>query len=244
MKKGLPKILNNICSNFVIIGLLVLVFCASFAFNDLSAVFSNGTEKVIYNGNKTINNVSLMINVYTGNEYIEPILNVLDEYGVKITFFVGGCWVAKNEELFSKIVMAGHEIGNHGYFHKDHANLNYDANYNEILVTHKLVKQLTGVEMKLFAPPSGSFSSTTLAVASELGYSTIMWSKDTIDWRDKDENLVYSRATKNISNGDLILMHPTQHTLNALGRVLNYFKSKNFNVVTVGENINFHSEGS
>jgi len=229
--------LNDIFSNLIIITLVALVFCAGFAFNDLSVVFSQGVGKAIYNGDKSRNNISLMINVYTGTEFIEPILSLLDEYGVKVTFFVGGCWVAKNEECFLKIVSAGHEIGNHGYFHKDHTKLNYDANYNEIFVTHELIKQLAGIEMNLFAPPSGSYDSTTLTVASDLNYSTIMWSKDTIDWRDKDENLVYSRATKNLSNGDLILMHPTQHTLNALTKILNYIKSLNFNIVKVSENI-------
>ena len=239
MKVNGRKVFYNVFSNLVIVSLLVMVFCAGFAFNDLSTVFVQNDEKVIYNGNKNFNNVSLMINVYWGNEFIEPILNVLDKYEVKATFFVGGSWVAKNEETFFKIVMAGHEIGNHGYFHKDHAKLDHDANYNEIMVTHKLVKQLVGIEMNLFAPPSGSFGTITLDVASELNYRTIMWSKDTIDWRDKDENLVYSRATKNLANGDLILMHPTRHTLNALDKILNYFKSKNFKAVIVSENIGF-----
>ena len=74
--------------------------------------------------------------------------------------------------------------------------------------------------MNLFAPPSGSVNSTVVTSAENLGYKTIMWSKDTIDWRDKDENLIFSRATKNISSGDLILMHPTNATAQALENIL------------------------
>ena len=91
--------------------------------------------------------------------------------------------------------------------------------------------------MNLFAPPSGSFSQNTLDVASELGYKTIMWSKDTIDWRDKDSNLVYTRATKSIKGGDLVLMHPTKHTLEALPQIIDYYNSINMKVVTVSENL-------
>jgi peptidoglycan/xylan/chitin deacetylase (PgdA/CDA1 family) len=64
-----------------------------------------------------------------------------------------------------------------------------------------------------------------------------MWSKDTIDWRDKDVNLIIKRATKNPENGDLILMHPKPHTLSALGEIIDFYIGLGFNVVTVGENV-------
>lgn len=236
-KRFKSKFFCSFFSNITIVALLVMVYCAGFAFNNLSTTFWEKSDKAIYNGDIQKNNVSLMINVYWGTEYVQPILQILNKYDVKATFFVGGCWIAKNEEVFLKIVSYGHEIGNHAYFHKDHQKLDYDGNYNEIAVTHKLVKQLVGVEMTLFAPPSGSFDNTTLQVASDLNYRTIMWSKDTIDWRDKDESLVFSRATKNLKNGDLILMHPTQHTLNALEKIIKFIKDKNFNLVSVSDNI-------
>ena len=69
----------------------------------------------------------------------------------------------------------------------------------------------------------------------ELGYSVIMWSKDTIDWRDKDANLIYTRATNNISGGDFILAHPTECTLKSLPLILEYYKLNNFNATTVSE---------
>jgi len=64
-----------------------------------------------------------------------------------------------------------------------------------------------------------------------------MWSKDTIDWRDKDSELCYSRATKNAKSGELILMHPTEHTLKALPNIINYYKENNFTITTVSDNI-------
>ena len=64
-----------------------------------------------------------------------------------------------------------------------------------------------------------------------------MWSKDTIDWRDKDTQLIVKRATSNVKNGDLVLMHPTKNTADALGTILKFYIENGFKVVPVGENI-------
>ena len=65
----------------------------------------------------------------------------------------------------------------------------------------------------------------------------ILWSKDTIDWRDRDQSLIYRRATENIAGGDLVLMHPTAETVSALPSVLAYYREQDLQVVPVSENI-------
>lgn len=199
--------------------------------------FNHENNDVLYNGNRDSNKVSFMINVYWGNEYIEPILDVLDEYNVKTTFFVGGSWVNKYPELLQEIYNRGHEIGNHGYFHKDQDKLDYDGNYEEIDVCHKIVKSTIGVDMNLFAPPSGAFNSSTLEASNYLGYKTIMWTLDTIDWRDQDSNLIFSRATKKVKGGDFILAHPTAKTLEALPNILSFYKANNLVATTVSDTL-------
>lgn len=223
-------------ANFIIFSILMFFITLTLS-NNSQSVFGSNSSNPIYNGNINSNKVSLMINVYWGTEYLDDMLDVLKKYNVKTTFFVGGQWVEKEQEMLIKIKDYGHEIGNHGYFHSDHDKLSYQQNYEEIKTCHTLVEKLTNVSMNLFAPPSGSFSKTTLNVANDLGYKTIMWSKDTIDWRDKDENLVYNRATKNVKGGDLILMHPTEHTLKALPKILDYYKSNNIVATTVSETL-------
>jgi len=176
-----------------------------------------------------------MINVYWGTEYLDDILKILKDNGIKTTFFIGGTWASKENDILKKIIADGHEIGNHGYYHKEHEHLSYERNREEIEICHKLVASITGVEMNLFAPPGGSFSQTTLSVAQSLGYKTIMWSRDTIDWRDKDANLIYERATKDLKGGDLVLMHPTKCTLEALPSIINYITAHNLSATTVSE---------
>lgn len=236
MPKLREKIFVSVISNIAIFLVVLGVFAVSFSGRIVSVINASG-EKPYYHGDESKNRASLMINVYWGTEYIEGMLNILNEYGAKCTFFVGGSWAQKNPEVLMKICDAGHEIGNHGQFHKDHKNISADKNREEIEVCHRTVEKIAGRTMDLFAPPSGSFSDTTLKVASSLGYRTIMWSRDTIDWRDKDKNLVFSRATAKLKNGDLILMHPTEHTLAALKDILEYFKEHGFDAVTVTKNI-------
>ncbi len=223
-------------SNLIIA--LVIACVGGFAvFAGLSIVPTTAVSGVYYNGDTTKNDVTLMINVYWGTEYLDDMLEILNNYNVKTTFFIGGTWAVLNEDYLTKIYESGHELANHGYHHKDHDKLDEAGNLNEISTTHKIVKELTGVEMDLFAPPSGAYDSLTVTCAEQLGYHTIMWTRDTIDWRDHDSNLIYSRAVKNAKGGDLILMHPTEATVEALPRIIEFFQANNFNLTTVSENI-------
>lgn len=231
MKKLTVKRLRIIAvcvSLFLIAGLTAICFLSK----PTVSIVSGESYAPIYKGNEEKPQVSLMFNVYENTEIVNGILDLLNKYGVKATFFVGGCWADDNNDTLIRIYTEGHTLGNHGYFHKNHKKLTEAENIAEISNNHQLVLAITGFSMNLFAPPSGAFSKSTLIAVEKLGYRTIMWSKDTIDWRDEDENLVFKRATE-IQNGDFILMHPKQHTLNALTKILDFYKEKGIAVVTV-----------
>ncbi len=229
------KFLRLILGNIVICATVVTL--AVFAFAKRSSDAGAQSAEPYYSG-KSNTKISLMVNVYWGTEYIAPMLDVLAKYNVKTTFFVGGSWAAGNAETLKAIYGAGHEIGNHGYFHKDHSKLDDAYNRKEIISAHDVVKDVLGVDMTLFAPPSGAFGKGTLAVAEELGYKTVMWTRDTIDWRDHDADVIYKRAVKNIKGGDLILMHPTDCTLKALERIIIETFSNNLGIAPVSEVLN------
>ena len=214
--------------------LLVSIIACTYFFVDNTAVAVDGVQnQPIYNGSRNENRVALMFNCYEGAEIIEKIAKILEKNGFCATFFFGGCFADDNVDLIKMLIEGGHEIGNHGYFHKDHSKLDYDGNMREIKNTHELILAQTGIVMNLFAPPSGAFSKTTLSICEKLHYKMILWSVDTIDWRDKSEKIVYNRATKNISGGDLVLMHPKEHTLKALPEILKYYVERGLVVTTV-----------
>ncbi|MBE5748024.1 MAG: polysaccharide deacetylase [Clostridiales bacterium] len=236
MKKTGEKLFVNVFVNVIICLVIISIFSLSLAGEVLTFATAE-SDKPIYKGNQQKNNVSLMFNVYQGTEYIDGILQTLEKHNAKATFFVGGSWVAKNQSVLKKIADSKNEIGNHGFLHRNHDKISLEKNKEEISLCHDIVFKTCGVKMTLFAPPSGAFSSSTLVAASELGYKTIMWSKDTIDWRDHDKNVIFRRAVKNLSNGDLVLMHPTKETLEALDDVLAEIKRQNFEVVAVSNNL-------
>ncbi len=233
MKKPSKRAITAI-TNFILVLVIAVVGTVCFLPNSASA--SSIEEEVYYRG-KSEDGVSLMFNVYQGAQEVKGILDVLDEYDAKATFFLGGCWADDNVAVVQEIVARGQEIGSHGYFHRDHDKLNYEENKLEISRSVEFLTLATGITVTLFAPPSGAYSNATVRAAQSLDLKTVMWSKDTIDWRDKDETVCFSRATKEIKGGDLVLMHPTPHTLAALPNVLKYYREQNLHAITVSENL-------
>ena len=193
-------------------------------------------ENVYYRGSSK-DGVSLMFNVYWGTKEVYGILDVLDEYEAKATFFIGGSWADDNVECLKEIASRGHELASHGYFHRDHDKLDYSANYQEIKTSVDFISTAAGTQVTLFAPPSGAYNEDTVKAALALNLKTVMWSKDTIDWRDKNKEDCFRRATKNAKGGDLVLMHPMAHTLEALPSVLQYYRDNGLKPITVGENL-------
>ena len=228
------KLWLNAVTNLVVVVLALSVGIVCFLPVESQTV--SGESNVYRSGNSD-NGVSLMFNVYWGTNEVYQILDVLDEYSAKATFFIGGCWADDNVECIKEIVHRGHEIGNHGYFHKDQNKLSESQNREEILRCNQFIYLSTGVQPTLFAPPSGAYNEDTLTSVKRLNMKTILWSNDTIDWRDKDSSTVYLRATKNVQAGAFVLMHPMPHTVKALPDVLKEYKRKGLTAITVGSNL-------
>ncbi|MBQ8375154.1 MAG: polysaccharide deacetylase family protein [Clostridia bacterium] len=233
MKK--KNLLMHIATNFALGCLVLSVALACFLPVESETV--GGESEIYRTGNESSGGVSLMFNVYWGTDEVYEILETLDEYEAKATFFIGGCWADDNVQCLKDILARGHELGNHGYFHKDHDKLSAEANREEIVRCNQFVALATGFTPTLFAPPSGAYNDDTLSVAAQLNMKTILWTKDTIDWRDKNASLIYTRATKDIKAGAFILMHPMEATANALPDILKYYQSQNLRAITVGENL-------
>lgn len=176
------------------------------------------------------NGITLTFNVYQGKEQVESILRILKDYNVGATFFIGGCWANKNAETVRKIDKLGFVLGSHGYYHYDHSKLDYRKNYDEIKKSIDCLESIINKKITLFAPPSGAYNDQTLSACSDLGLSVILWSKDTIDWRDQDVDIIVERATENLKQNDIILMHPTKATVIALPKIIENIFSQNMKI--------------
>ena len=226
----------HFASNLVL-GVLVLSVGALCLAPVEQTAYTSGGETKIYRNAETGDGVSLMFNVYWGTDEVYRILDILEKRSAKATFFIGGSWADDNIDCIKTIVEKGHELGNHGYFHKDHDKLDYLQNKKEIESCNQFLAISVGVTPTLIAPPSGAYNSNTLSAVSELSMKTVLWSKDTIDWRDKNASIIYKRATNNIKKGDFILMHPMMATADALEDILIYYEKQNLPVITVSENL-------
>ncbi len=229
----LLKAVTNITLCFLVISVGALCFAP---IDD--SVETEGEKTELYrSASESSGCVSLTFNVYWGTDEVYDILNTLKRHDAKATFFIGGCWADDNVECLRAIYADGHEIGNHGYFHKAHDKLSYEANLKEISDCNRFIELAIGVKPTLFAPPSGAYGENVLSVCKQLQMRTILWSKDTIDWRDKNASVIYRRATKNVVAGDFILMHPMKETAAALDDILKYYESKALHAVTVSEHL-------
>ena len=237
INKRIDSLSLKIISNLVISVLMLSIgiLCLAPTQKDIA---TEGNESNVYrSATQNAKGVSLMFNVYWGTDEVYQILDILTEHEAKATFFIGGCWADDNVECLKEIYAQGHEIGNHGYFHKEHSKMDLSANQKEIGDCNRFIKLALGMDCKLFAPPSGAYSVDTITACKSLHMKTILWSKDTIDWRDKNPSLIYTRATKNVQSGDFILMHPMAATVSALDDILKYYENNSLKVVTVSENL-------
>lgn len=103
------------------------------------------------------------------------ILNTLEKYGIKATFFVIGENVRKYPELAREIASRGHALGVHGYSHKLLAGLDYREIRRELADSVDAIREVTGLSAKLFRPPGGLLDQSIAAEAARLGLTTMMW---------------------------------------------------------------------
>ena len=217
---------------------ILLMLIGLFLFINQGHVFSVAaryTGNPVYKATEEKESAALLCNVVWGTEYVGPMLDILDRCGAKATFFLGGQWAEENPDLVQRMTAEGHQIANHGYAHKHHAGMSLEENREEIQKAETAIEEITGIKTDLFAPPYGEFDKTTLQVADGMGYTTVMWSVDTIDWRGDGVDAILKRVLEKAGPGDFILMHPTEDTVKALPIIIERLSDTGVGFVTVGE---------
>ena len=175
--------------------------------------------------------VALTCNIDLGweDEYVISILETLKKERVHITFNVTGRWAEKSKDLLLRIKKEGHEIGNHGHRHLDYATLSYDENYEQISTSKKIIEDALGEKTRFFQAPAGSFGTNTVKAAENLNYICFKWDVDTIDCQDKDnpDKIIERIKKKEIVDGSIILMHPTDATTKCIDDIIQIIRDKN-----------------
>lgn len=164
------------------------------------------SEKVIY----------LTFDAGYENGNMPAILDALKKHNVTATFFVVGHFIEENGDLIDRMNKEGHIVGNHSYSHPDMTTLSDEKFLEEFKKNEELYKEITGEDMvKVYRPPQGKYSETTLKNAKNLGYKTIFWSLAYVDWYDdkqptKEE--AFDKLLTRIHPGAIVLLHSTSKT--------------------------------
>jgi peptidoglycan-N-acetylglucosamine deacetylase len=117
------------------------------------------------------------------------LLDQLKEFGIKATFFVVGRNIANPQGLaiIERMAAEGHQIGNHSYNHRRLTELDSAQIEHEIKQTEDLIGSLDN-GIKLFRPPFGFRNAEVDRTAAVLGYKSVLWTVDTLDWREHYKN--------------------------------------------------------
>ena len=166
--------------------------------------------------------------------YTAHLLDILDQYGAKATFFLIGSKVSGQASVVRSIQARGHQLGNHSWSHPELPKLSVDQIAGEIDQTNNAIKQAVGTKPNIIRPPYGAFNRAVLEQFRQRGMSAVVWSVDTRDWADRNSEIVCSRAVAGARNGAVILMHDIHPTsVNAVPCILNSLKQQGYSFVTV-----------
>lgn len=167
-----------------------------------------------------------------------PLLNILDEYDAKVTFFLTAFYVRRHPESVKEMLKRGHEIGNHSDKHVKFTEHNKDRIIKEIDNCHKTIKDTVGVDTCLFRFPYGDYNTTSIRLLKERGYYPIQWTHDSLDWKNQGAAEIIKRLGKEDSYqaGNIILFHNgADYTVEAVKTVLLIIKQKGLRCVRVSD---------
>ncbi len=139
--------------------------------------------------------------------YTPEILEILDTYGIKATFFVVGENAEHYPDTLEEVIRRGHEVGNHTYTHPHLICENYTGLVEEIGRCESTIYRFGECRTKYFRPPEGLVDTDVRVAASKLGYSVILWNIDTRDWAHTPPAKIAANVLSHVHSGDIILMH-------------------------------------
>ena len=147
-----------------------------------------------------------------------------------------GEWINKYPEAVKKVYEAGHEIANHSDTHKHVNNLSYEDNVKEIKLANEKIKNIKGIDNKLYRAPYGEYNNIVIKAAKENGYIPIQWNLDTLDYTGITGEEMWNRMKNKLKSGDIILSHNgTDHTADSLDMLIKNIKEKGFEIVKVSD---------
>lgn len=199
-------------------------------------VLYQGRELPIYCVRRDDKVISISFDAAWGGDQTMRILDILDEYNVKTTFFLVDIWTQRFPELVKEIDARGHEIGNHSTTHAQMSKQSREQIIRELSVMSDNIESLVGKRPTLFRPPYGDYNNRVVTTARQSGYEVIQWSVDSLDWKNYGAKDLIAKSTKNIQPGDIVLFHnDSRYILDALPEILRFYKEAGYEIIPVSD---------
>lgn len=203
----------------------------------LAAVFNQNERLVpIYYVDTPEKAVAFSFDASWGAERTERILEILREHEIKTTFFLTGFWVEAYPDYVRLIDAEGHEIGNHTLTHPHLNSLTAEQIREELVKLAEMIEEVSGQKTVLFRPPFGEYNNQVITTAEELGYKTIQWSIDSLDWQNLGKDEIVQRVTNRAHTGAIILFHNNGlYTADALPEIIAYYLEEGYRIIPISE---------
>ncbi len=180
--------------------------------------------------------VSISFDAAWGNEDTQELIEILEKYDVKTTFFVVGEWVDKYPESVKALSDAGHEIMNHSNDHAHFAKLSEQEIMDDINATNDKIEAITGKRPTLFRAPYGEYDDHVIKTVREMGMNTIQWDVDSLDWKELSASEITNRVVGKVTSGSIVLFHnAAKNTPEALPAILEKLLADGYSVVPISQ---------
>jgi peptidoglycan-N-acetylglucosamine deacetylase len=203
----------------------------------VSEVFSTYREIPIYSVERPDKVVSITFDCAWEADDILDILSTLRKDNIKATFFIVGQWAEKYQQAVRMISEEGHDIANHSYSHARMGAIDKDKIRYEISTCGASLNKISGKNSNLFRAPYGDYNNDVINIAKELGYYTIQWDVDSLDWKEGiTQEEILNRVMKKVKKGSIILFHnDTVHTAKMLPQIISELKNQGYGFLPLSQ---------
>lgn len=167
--------------------------------------------------------------------FTPQILELLDKYNQKATFFCIGKNIVEQKEIAKAIIENGHQLANHSFTHPNSMGfLSTDKVIDEIEKTDEVIESLTNKKSNFYRPPFGITNPHIAKALKKLNKKNIGWSIRSLDTVITDEKVIYNKIIKRVKAGEIILLHDTSlKSVLVLEQLLLYLEKYNYKSVTI-----------
>ncbi|CAM4189506.1 polysaccharide deacetylase family protein [Gillisia limnaea] len=230
---GVLLVSFNIVSFLLVLGFAIgyVLFLLLVATNVQWNFFVNA-----FNNNRFISDKKIAITFDDGPvENTLRILEVLDKYQVKASFFCIGKNIEKNPDIFKKILEKGHFVGNHTYSHtRKMGFLSSSKILEEIRRCDDIAEKTGGVKLRTFRPPFGIINPKTKRALEISGHKVIGWNVRSYDAILSSKRYILKRILKKLQLGDVILLHDNNPaSVEILEQLLLFLQDNDYSPVRV-----------